>query len=432
MSSPAPTAPAPTARPSLEIHHVFVGHGDATVILIRDKDKKVVHKTLIDASTSSGLNRLIRYFVKFMGGSDFDLLIPSHYHDDHLNGLGALGTGLEAKEVLDAGGYDLAADEWSEPATPDLPANPPLTDAEKSAMRANHIQLPLPPDAPYIPVDKAMFRLYVRGLRHAARADAIPPIRRRGVVSLDTLGVRIVLATIDGVPITLTPVAGNGYTIGPDRTRHTGGDPNNANNYSLAFILEYGAFRYFTGGDLGGEDVGAYYNHETPLAKELERLDAAHHGHVCAMKANHHGSNHSNNADLFRVLRPTVCITSVGTNKVYRLPGGEFLQRLNASSSPRGPQGFFFTQLDNFEDAARREEADKLFLKRPDTTYDGGTSAEAASYVIRVWGGKEVETKSVFSVYKIDAVVKMSDVNGESGMESFGEPKRLASFHCHG
>jgi hypothetical protein len=53
-------------------------------------------------------------------------------------------------------------------------------------------------------------------------------------------------------------------------TRATKPNPNpqrsNANNFTLAFILSCGEFRYFIGGDLGGSG-GTYIDQETTYPK---------------------------------------------------------------------------------------------------------------------------------------------------------------------
>lgn len=364
---------------TLEIHHVYVGHGDATVIAVRDDTRGVyTFKALIDASTSSGHNKLAWYFSHNFGNSDFDLAIASHYHDDHLRGLAeGLGTTIHATSLLDIGGYDLTDIEPNEgTAVPN--ANPPVVTT----------------NAPYAPAGQGLFDAY----RTAVKYSALRPfgaLTRHPYNFPADFNRPITLATINNVPVTLTCYAANGFVYGTT-ARNTGGNANNPNNYCLAFILQYGAFRYYTGGDLGGSG-GSYYDHETLLANALANVfpvsGLVPAGHVCAFKSNHHGSDHSNNTNFLNRLRPTVCVTSVGQHKGHGLPGTGFLGRLNASTSPSGHQGFFFTDML----PGRRATANGLFNTRANTTYEAGSGT---AYILKVAQHQTNATASIFSVHR--------------------------------
>jgi hypothetical protein len=392
---------------SLEIHHAYVGHGDATVIAIRDDTTgRYTFKALIDASTSSGHNKLTWYFANNFGNSDFNLVIASHYHDDHIRGIAdGLAHTFQALRILDVGGYDLTGLE-PDPGTAVPKATPPK----------------VKDNAPYAPVGQGLFDSYRSAIKRAALPGKqdIGQLERLPLSFPGHFGVPITLATINGVPVTLKCYAANGYVHGtPDR--HTGGNAQNPNNYTLAFILEYGAFRYFTGGDLGGSG-GSYYDHESLLASALPSIfpkaGSTPAGHVCAFKANHHGSDHSNNATFLERMSPTVCVTSVGQHKGHGLPGADFLDRLNGTTSPSGHQGFFFTDLL----PGRRKTANELFdsQSRPNTTYQYG---RGAAYIIRVEQHQENATKSIFSVYKFvipDTVPGTDDNSTEMSVDDDG------------
>jgi len=99
--------------------------------------------------------------------------------------------------------------------------------------------------------------------------------------------------------------------------------PVDKQNYrSLVFVLKYGQFEYFTGGDLTGtndeRDV------ETKVAPVIRNVDA--------LKINHHGSRNSSNATFLDSLRPEVAIISQGTHpsNTYGHPHQEVLDRLVA------------------------------------------------------------------------------------------------------
>jgi competence protein ComEC len=392
---------AATMPLALEIHHVNVGHGDATVIALRDDTKFPVHqyKLLIDASTENGLGKLVYYFVENFNGSEFNLAIASHYHDDHLRGLAeGLGAGIHSKCIMDVGGYDLTSIQSTE--------NP--SDAGVAAPNVNPAPYPAnPPDIPD-PNETRLFLNYLKGVKFSSHQGLerirLNPPSAKGEYPL---GQGITLFQLGGIPVNLACIAGNGFAAG-GASRDTGRSTN-PNNYCLAFLLTYGAFSYFTGGDLGGGGSG-YADHEKSLASWITSQT----NHVCAFKSNHHGSDHSNSNAFLTSMRPAVCVTSVGTHKGHKLPGGNFLDRLNATTTIGKLQGFFFTNLADFEGGANRlTKATGLFSNRANTIFKSGP----ASYMIEVLPHDKAATNSVFSVY-----------TGANPRER-GAP--IATFNCH-
>jgi beta-lactamase superfamily II metal-dependent hydrolase len=75
------------------------------------------------------------------------------------------------------------------------------------------------------------------------------------------------------------------------------------NDCSIAFLLRYGAFRYFTGGDLAGvplDYLPAWHDLETPVARATGPVDVA--------VLNHHGWLDSTNGAFLQMLRPKVAV----------------------------------------------------------------------------------------------------------------------------
>ncbi|MDF9832618.1 beta-lactamase superfamily II metal-dependent hydrolase [Ereboglobus sp. PH5-5] len=80
------------------------------------------------------------------------------------------------------------------------------------------------------------------------------------------------------------------------------------NNCSIAFRLSYGAFDYFSGGDLSvnGTDTGSVGD----MWKDIERPVALVTGPVDVMKANHHAYYDANSAFFLKSLRPRVIVVA--------------------------------------------------------------------------------------------------------------------------
>jgi len=112
-------------------------------------------------------------------------------------------------------------------------------------------------------------------------------------------------------------VAENGTVLG---RRVIPNAAKNENNLCVALLLTYKHFRYYTGGDCGGLNSGAYVDVETPLSTVV--------GHVNAMKIDHHGSASSSNSAFLKALHPTVALIDVGTSR-YHHPTQAALDRVS-------------------------------------------------------------------------------------------------------
>jgi beta-lactamase superfamily II metal-dependent hydrolase len=403
----------------LEIHHINVGDGDATVIAIKDKNGKYGRKILIDGGRANGNDHLVPYINKVFGNAHFTYVILSHFHDDHYNGLLQLKEGtITADTLIDPGGYTLKETE-------------PVTSVSLSKINPPNKKINEGDWMKFAPSWQKAVKLYL--------VNSNPGFARSKVLSdfPNDIGNTAILGSIGGVPVRLTCVAALGYTM---RENGETDDDNatkkdNCNNTSLAFVLQFGTFRYFTGGDLAGKKTSAYVDQETPLCEGLKYLypqarswkkteNAA--GHICVFKAGHHGSDHSSNTLFLATMRPAVCITSAGTNQSWHLPSTGFLRRLAATNplsvhnaSGKFNQGFYFTTLMNFEGAKNQSltEAENLFDNRPytDFKYSHVDSSSWNSYAVII-KSKDIKKESEFRVYEVSP---------------HGKQKQSGKFECH-
>jgi beta-lactamase superfamily II metal-dependent hydrolase len=121
----------------------------------------------------------------------------------------------------------------------------------------------------------------------------------------------------------ITPVSGD----------HTGeATPPSENDYSIAFSLQYGTWRYATAGDSDGEynssSFGYSYN-------DIEAILASRFGDVDTMRANHHGSGHSSSQSYLDALKPESAVFSCGTND-FGHPSNRILDALRVLPNDRG------------------------------------------------------------------------------------------------
>lgn len=285
--------------------------------------------------------------------------------------------------------------------------------------------------------------------------NSIQPLKRSELIKSNfptDLGKTITLGQVNKVPVTLRLIAGNGFVWKPDKNKENGTvrtdlgpgkkfqrylypeqieDPVgknkiklkkseqgintlNANNASLAFLLEHGQFRYFTGGDTGGFD-SSYVNHEDPIAASLQEYK----GHVCAMKISHHGSEKSSNQRFLDTLKPTALFNSSAA-MYKKFPTIKALERLKEIPLlyTGAPRRFFFTNLYDYGEGkmSKRFVKDNFVkensVKEKEDIYDYGNQKDKSfkkkdlgtewhSFVLVV-ADPDIKNKSVFNVRKAD------------------------------
>jgi beta-lactamase superfamily II metal-dependent hydrolase len=244
----------------LKIHHINVGQGDCTLIV-----SPTGRTMLIDAGNNGlGTSKVLPY-LQGLGVASLDYVVTTHYHADHMGGsdevINGL-TGLHVGTVLDRGTAHA------------VPTTVTYTT--------------------YVP----------------AAASAV------GGRQTLTTGQIIDL----GGGVTLKCLATDGTVLG------TGTIPSatsSENDLSNAWLLSFNEFRYFTGGDCGGETT-YYADLETPIAQVVGKVDA--------FKVNHHGSQYSTNQTFLNALNPTAAVIMVGNGNTYGHPVQAILDRLAAAN----------------------------------------------------------------------------------------------------
>lgn len=389
MADHQPAAgPGPTVD-SLEIHHIGILGGDATVILARYTagGEPKTAKVLIDAGGEGGDDgtwRLGAYLTAVLGGLEFDFVIASHYHADHIAGFARLAPAF--REVIDIGGYPVGNQAWQHVNLPARPGGMSQVVADYGKYVADRLlagarrrELPF--------VNRANFANGVLGQAHRGPVTidlvpgAQPPVTLTcfcagGVLADGTNVLRMNVR--DRVLGGAYDVPGQAQQDTLDKKIERGLALVNPNDHSLAFVLEWEGFRYFTAGDLSGDlSLKRYANIEEPL---VEYLAAQGKLPVTVMKVNHHGSDHSTypaqverevgyvgpveedaepeaapacptsifkaarGVGLLDELRPQTIV--VPCNQMKGVPGGECLDRLRAHCEKQEGAVYFVNQCD--------------------------------------------------------------------------------------
>src|SRR5262249_29719044 len=87
-----------------------------------------------------------------------------------------------------------------------------------------------------------------------------------------------------------------------EKTKRGSAKDYSPNDLSLAFLLEWEGFRYFTAGDLSGASTSNYLNIESDLITHLDKNILRGNG-VTVLKVSHHGSDHSNSDSMLAKLK---------------------------------------------------------------------------------------------------------------------------------
>lgn len=140
---------------------------------------------------------------------------------------------------------------------------------------------------------------------------------------------------VDGV----TPISGNYANLSapPSDSDYAGSSsggrlPPSENDYSIAVKLSYGKYVMATSGDTDGEYSTSRFGY---TYNDIEARLGPLFGNVDTYRVNHHGSQHSSNAQFLATLRPETAIISCGAN-TYGHPTNPVLDRLRRVPNDRG------------------------------------------------------------------------------------------------
>lgn len=259
---------------SLDIHQISTGRGNAMFSILPDG------KTLLfDAGESPGIayadempndaqtpgEWIVRYLKRVMPGREavIDFAVISHFHPDHMGAIAHVGAAIPIRTLIDRG-YAYAA--------------PAATDQLFVGYRA------------FVDAMKAKgTRVEAARVGSAGQVTAASAEFKARVISANDL--------------IWTGAGETSTTRFPALDSLSSEDRPTENMCSVTLRMSYGAFDYFTGGDMPGYPMPggpAWHDLETAVAKVIGPTDA--------LVINHHGSIESANAAFLSTLKPRVMI----------------------------------------------------------------------------------------------------------------------------
>lgn len=259
----------------IEIHHVSVSAGDATIIAIRKNvnSESPDHLILIDAGKSQAdLETIKNHSSEYFNTNIFHYVVLSHAHVDHHGA-------LPDSDLLDNDTTNLL-----------------YGDALKSCFLNTKYRKNTKVDVSY------------------------------GPYKVDLSGVSLTCYCAGGII--------------PNKGKIIKGKFKDENDLSMAWLLEYKGFRYFTAGDLSGATEGKYNNVEGHLLEYLYGENGPlKNKTVDVLKATHHGSKYSlfgddgfycennSNSIFLKKLKPKAIIVPCNNSISPPLPTPEFFDR---------------------------------------------------------------------------------------------------------
>jgi len=376
------------AQDQLEIHQINVGNGDGALIKLLSGGA-VVYTIVIDGGLAGSSNSFVPYLKEFIpdmtahpGYKKVDWVILSHNHQDHFNGLVQMfkDPAFVVGSITDQGGYTIGAANFSvEP---------------NKATDANSVPYITPSKSKKSPQQALVD--YVKAVQTVdARTFSVTKAHITRIAPFDTTAKTFtsipIPATIAGSPLTMVCIATNAYTRGLTTTTARDIGSKNPNNFTFGWILQFGQFRFYSGGDLGGYTTG-YTNQETPMATYLAGTFTSNHpldgtktatnfpGHVCVMKTNHHGSTNSSRPNFLQTLAYSAIVTSAGSHKRWKIPTVEFVDRVAANPSFGAVQGVYFTQIYDYKGDPALSRANTKFKSKAAYNYVEPTDDPSGQY----------------------------------------------------
>jgi beta-lactamase superfamily II metal-dependent hydrolase len=320
----------PHAAGMMDIHHINMGEGSAALLVLPDQTT-----LLIDCGSSQSMARPPRFkappkpdgtrlpgewvarYVKKVHprGADapVDYGLVSHFHADHIAGLPEFFRHVRISTLLDRGWPD-----YGEP-------------------------------LPFTGGGAGMYRGAVaeQVKRHGMKID-----RFRGGVA-DQIVLRHEPGKYRNFEVRHLAVNGEAWT-GEGTTMRRRVDPARASNENAmcaAMRIRYGAFDYFTGGDL----LGTSDKPDIPASRDMESAIAWVTGPVDVMMLNHHGNHDATSPFFISALQPRVCVAQVwDAQQVDPI----VLGRLRSEMIAPGPRDIFMT---NGEWEGRDEHVIRVF-----------------------------------------------------------------------
>ena len=314
--------PLPLWQPGyLDIHQINTGRGDCALLVFPDgtsllvdagdggwdegPPRGVVRKPNGSRSPGEWIARYARRALRRDAEAAIDYGYVTHFHGDHIGGFDEVAAHIPIRKLLDRGwpNYDYPFPMPAEGAAKDYRA---FVESRPGGMKVERFQ---PGRTDQIKLLRA--------------PEKYPSFEVRNLAANGEVWTGVANVTRKHFP--------ERYGDLPRR------DWPSENQSSMAIRVSYGAFDYYTGGDMPGTlqpGEPPWHDVETPVAKATGPVEVA--------VANHHGNRDSTNAFFVRTLRPRLWILPVWSSDH---PGHDVLARMFSTRLYPGDRDVLATNM---------------------------------------------------------------------------------------
>lgn len=275
-SPPTPETPVGFDITKLEIHVINVGQGDSILIVANGNDNQRV-AMLVDAGKPGRGNLYVVPYLKSLGISELNYIILTHPDEDHMGGL---------DEVLS---YN-----------PNDPGDCEIELTGKAFMPKGK--------SPTSHRERGEFDEYLSAVKKETGESVL-------VLSPPT---NLFLAN----GVTVQVVTGGGEYIDKAANGVIDLEIEETNARSIGLLIIYNKFKFFTAGDLGGQDKHKF----------IENKVAPYLGNIDVLKVSHHGSDTSTHKPFLSIVKPEVAVISTGSDNNYGHPRQTVIDRLKQTN----------------------------------------------------------------------------------------------------
>jgi cysteine-rich repeat protein len=278
--------PHPAVKGRLEIHHIDIGQGDATVLV--SPAGKVVLFDSAENYWNSGKNaaRISTYIQALTGTRHIDYFINSHLHLDHI---GYVGYGGIWKLV---NGYGFTVN--------------------KSYVRDYNEVLG---------TSSGTYEKFVNWTTHGGGDVQL------NLELVNSTKTPFTIDLGDGARIDVLYVNAKGIIQPGNYSMNT--SPPSENDFSMVTVVRYGDFDELIAGDLSGQNSESSFGYHYT---DVESTVGPQVGDVEVYRVDHHGSSHSTNPAFLSAIDPEASIISVGNANPYHHPNSTVVDKLKATS----------------------------------------------------------------------------------------------------
>lgn len=323
----------------LDIHHINTGRGDALFFVLpdgttmmEDFSGKTVEKPPFSLPTKPDASRppgewVARYVQRTLprGAKGIDYALISHFHGDHMGAI------VDDSPLAKNGAYKLSG----------------ITEFTEHLPIAKVLDRGWPDYAYPEPISNATVDNYRKFLdwqvaNRGLQVERFEPGRKDQIALLKAAkkypGFEIRNVYNNG--IVWSGIGNATRNLFPPLSGIDKGDYPIENALSNVFVIHYGKFDYFSGGDLSNQAAETAFN--PPAWKDVEAAVGRAAGPVDAMKANHHGSWDANSIPLLAALQPRVVVV---TSRGEGHPAASTWKRLTSTKVWPGKRDVFITNV---------------------------------------------------------------------------------------